>query len=1033
MLAAEDKNLLALTRLLKAGADPNEVRLRVRVRDIQTPIRVTALTIAIKNNDTKCVEELIRAGCFFDCDRGLEALEMAKNERFMAAVAEGEKAMQKYLKHNLDQRGTAFYVAFTNERIDLLQDLIDAGVSFNLKSLTFEDEAKKEALITMLTLSALNNLRGKVGNLETLLTQAVQLQDISIVKILIEKYSDLDIVNFCKNKTLQVACSGESVELINALLIGAKMEAVSCSHIEIVELLVSSGADVNCIDEDGSTLLIKAVQSKQMEIVNFLIEKKVNIDQADDSQSTALHYACRSNNLEIVKLLVNAGAKFEGYNNESYTLFSDACKVSNIDMMKLLIYAGSNINCVDKYQRTPLINSIKDHSIILKNSIIERNFATTQFLLEHGADISMVDIDGMTALMWAAKTNNEQVFDLLLDLKPEVNCVDLKQMTALAYAVMNSNVQMVAKLIQAGADVNITFSHRVKCYNICMCGTEENVICESLCTPTIVAVLSSDSELLHLLIQHGAILDMGKYFELMIALEHRNVEMSIALLKYGADANMRDTKKTPTLTIAIKQAIGGYIFHTPLVSSKSHYGIQNWRDKIKLVAESFLNNGANVSTTDNEGNTCLHAAAELGDVDVLELFVAHKADVNVQNAKGETPFMMACRHCGNVEAVRYLLTVGADVMLVDENKNTTLHHTMLKGDELLCRYEKVILELLPITIKHLIENNANIHASNGQSNTNLHLAAKFDLDASISALIKHGVNVNYQNNEGNTPLFLMKKHKLINYLIDFGSDINLQNKLGETLLHHAFSVDVARVLLEMGADKEIRTNKGQSALMYAAEASKYSLAQLLVEHGASVNVQDNKGKNALMIAIENYAIKRMSDRKKNTEFLNILLEHGADVNASDATGQTACMIAANKDCTDYCFEVLPKLLAYGADINKVDSKNRTALVHILLKIDTNKLYCISNILKLGADLVVDNEYRYLVKKISKKIEKHKEYGRTTSEVSRRLFQFCLVNGCISSVRRGGAGGAAAPPRAIFSKVASFWKLFKLKVLNIDIC
>ncbi|XP_059139286.1 ankyrin-2-like [Physella acuta] len=964
MVAAEDKNLLAYSFYRKPD------------------LLVTALTIAVEVRDIECVEELIRAGCFFNCDRGLEALEMSKNEHFMAAVAEGEKAMQKYLKDDSDQSGTAFYVAFINERIDLLYELIDAGVSINLKSLTGENLSEKLALINNLLISPQGKRSGMVRHLESLLTQAVQVKDISIIRILIEKYSDFNIVHFSKNKALQIACSGDRVELINVLLVGAKMEAVSCCHIEIVKLLVSSGADVNLVDEDGSSLLIKAVLSKQMKIVNFLIEKKVNIDQADDSRSTALHYACRSNNLEIVKLIVNAGAKVEGYNNESYTPFSEACKISQIDMMELLIKAGSDINCVDKYQRTPLMNSI-----------IERNLATTQFLLEHGADISKVDIDGMTALTWAAKTNNEQVFNLLLDLKPEVNCVDLKQMTALAYAVINSNVQMVAKLIQAGADVNITFSHQVNCYKICKipnmfleCRADVNVICESLCTPTIVAVLNNDSELLNLLIQHGAMLDMGKYSELMIALEHRNVEMSIALLNNGADANVRDTKKTPALTIAIKQAIGGYIFHTSLVRTNSHDRIQNWRDKIKLVAESFLNNCANVSTTDNEGNTCLHAAAELGDVDVLELFVDHKADVNVQNAKGETPFIMACRHCGNLEAVRYLLTVGADVMLVDENKNTTLHHTMLKGDELLCRYEKVILELLPITIKHLIKNNANIHARNGHGNTKLHLAAKFEVDASISALIKHGVNVNDQNNEGNTPLFLMKKHKLINYLIDFGTDINLQNKLGETLLHHAFSVDVARVLLEMGADKEILTNEGRSALMYATEASKYSLAQLLVEQGASVNVQDNNGKNALMLAIENYAIK--------SDFLNILLEHGADVNASDATGQTACMIAVNKDCTDYCFEVLPKLLAYGADMNKVDSKNRTALVHILLKIDTNKLYCISNILKLGADLVVDNEYRYLVQKISKKIENHKEYVITTSEVSQRLFQFCLVNGCI---------------------------------------
>ncbi|XP_059139291.1 serine/threonine-protein phosphatase 6 regulatory ankyrin repeat subunit C-like [Physella acuta] len=1101
MLAAKDNNLQALKWLLKAGADPNVHEPIKCVCSCERGQKRTALTIAMYKHNKECVEVLIRAGCFFDCDRGLDAIKMAKDYQFMAAIAEGEKVMKQYLNDS-NQSGTAFYVAFINRRIDLLKDLIDVGVSFNFKSLTREDVTNKEALINMLPLSALNNPRGKVGNLEKLLTRAVQLQKKSIVKIMIKKYSDLDIVDFSKNKALQVACSGDRVELINALLVGAKMEAVSCSHIEIVQLLVSSGSDVNCIDEDGSTLLIKACQSSQIKTVTFLLHNKVNIDQADDSQSTALLYACRSNNLEIVKLLVNAGAKVEDSNNKGLTPFSEACNVSNIDMMKLLINAGSDINCVNTYQRTPLINSIIGEGYCYefhRNSIVERNLATTQFLLEHGADISKVDIDGMTALMWAAKTNNEKVFDLLLDLKPEINCVDLTQKTALVYAVMNSNVQMVAKLIQAGADVNINFSHQVNCYKICKkpntflekmqdilrrysnekttplhlagmnssnelvtllltcganihavdehgrtplhivtiagslvimqslcqfganinaldnygnspfftallfenkevskylleCGAVVNVICESLWTPTIVAVLSIDSELLHLLIQHGAIFDMGKYSELMIALEHRNVEMSIALLKHGADANVRDTKKTPALKIAIKQAIGGYIFDTPVERSISNDGIQNWRDKIKLVSESFLNNGANVSVTDNEGNTCLHIAAELGDVNVLELFVAQKADVNVQNVKGETPLMIACSR-GNIKAIRYFLTVGADVTMVDVNKDTALHHTTLKAKEM-WRYQNVILEMLPCTITNLIANNANIHARNGQGNTALHLAVKFDLEYSIKVLIEHGANINDQNNEGNTPVFLMTNDKLIHFLVDARTDINLQNKLGETVLHHAFNVNAGRVLLEMGADMEICAHNGRTALMYATAAGKFSLAQFLVEHGGNVNVKDNERKTALMLAIENYTPNIMRYGLYDSNILKNLLEHGADVNAIDATGQTACMIAVNEQSTDYVLEVLPKLVAYGADLNKVDNKNKTVLIHILLKFNTNQLKCISKILKLGADLAVDNEYRYLVKEMSKEIKTSQKYGRTTSDLSQRLFQFCLVNGCI---------------------------------------
>ncbi|XP_059139289.1 serine/threonine-protein phosphatase 6 regulatory ankyrin repeat subunit A-like [Physella acuta] len=1025
MLAAEAENLLALTRLLKAGADPNvHKRLRFDCPWTGVPIiRVTALTLAMKNFDIECVKELIRAGSFFDCYRGLDALEMAKDYQFMAAIAEGEKVMKQYLKDDSDQPGTAFYVAFINRRIDLLQDLIDGGVPFNLKSLACVAATQKEALINMLPLSPQNNPRGIVENLEALLTQAVQLQEISIVKILIKKYSDLDIVNFLKNKALQVACSNDSVELINALLVGAKMQEFSCSYIEIVQLLVSSGAEVNLVDKDGSTLLIKAVQSKQMEIVNFLLEKKVNIDQVDDSQSTALHYACMSNSLEIVKLLVNAVAKVEVYNKESLTPFSIACKISNIDMMKLLINAGSDINCVDTYERTPLINSIREENQqdSLNNLIgcfhysaptvptTESHFDLTQFLQEHEAYYSNVDKDEMTALTWAAKTYNEQVFDLLIELKPEVNCVDLQQMTALAYAVMSRNVQMVAKLIQAGADVNIATNCQVDihkdsfiaCSNehgrtplhiaaaksyleilqsLCRfganinavdncgssplfralmfknkdaskylleCGADVNLTCDSLCSPLFVAVLYNDTELVKLLIQHGAILDMDEYSKLMVALEHRNVDVTIALLENGADANTRDIKKTPALTIAIKQYIGRYKFATPVLKATYEYqplgttktddqpvGTTTtddkknlWRNEIKLVAESFLNNGANISATDDEGNTCLHIAAEVCCVDVLELFVAHKADVNVQNAKGETPLMMACRHCGDVEAVSYLLSVGANVMLSDENNDTALHHTIFKGYAMR-GLRNVISDTLPCIITLLIENNANIHARNGQEHgadiskvnkdgmTALMWAAKTNNGNVLKLLLdlKPEVNcVDLQQTTAFAHAVMSRNVQMLANLIQAGADVNIasncQVECNAICILFYKHKELTKYLLECGADVNLICDSLCSPLFVAVLYNDTELVKLLIQHGAVVD----KGKDSELMVALGYG---------NIEMAIAILEIGANPNLRDKNNTPALMICMKlaSHINDYIVSTPSRTLSYYDKIKVWENK-----------------------------------------------------------------------------------------------------------------
>ncbi|XP_059139292.1 ankyrin repeat domain-containing protein 50-like [Physella acuta] len=267
----------------------------------------------------------------------------------------------------------------------------------------------------------------------------------------------------------------------------------------------------------------------------------------------------------------------------------------------------------------------------------------------------------MTALMWAAKTKNGNVLNLLLDLKPEVNCVDLQQTTAFAQAVISSNVQMVANLIQAGADVNVASNCQVECNAILdeygrtslyiaaalgnlkrlrhfgakvdtidhvgnstlfilvfykhkeltkyllECEADVNLICDSLCSPLFVAVLYNDTELEKLLIQHGAVVDKCKDSELVAALGYENIEMAIAVLEIRANPNLRDKNNTPALMIGMKLAshINDYIVSAPSRTLSYYDKIKVWENKIKHLTQSFLRNGANVSATDDEGNTCL--------------------------------------------------------------------------------------------------------------------------------------------------------------------------------------------------------------------------------------------------------------------------------------------------------------------------------------------------------------------------------------------------------------------------------------------
>ena len=78
------------------------------------------------------------------------------------------------------------------------------------------------------------------------------------------------------------------------------------NHVEMVQYLVESGADIELPNVHRRTCLINSVQSA--ELCAFLIEKGALINTQDIDGYTALHYAVIKDQLDTVKLLIELGA-----------------------------------------------------------------------------------------------------------------------------------------------------------------------------------------------------------------------------------------------------------------------------------------------------------------------------------------------------------------------------------------------------------------------------------------------------------------------------------------------------------------------------------------------------------------------------------------------------------------------------------------------------------------------------------------------------------------------------------------------------
>lgn len=104
---------------------------------------------------------------------------------------------------------------------------------------------------------------------------------------------------------------------------------------DILEFLLSNGADPNIESVEGATPIMNAVQSNQMEHLKMLIENKADVNKQDKRGFTALHRAAEMGHIEIVKELLQNGAKKE-IEAEGHTALSLAKAINNKEIIEML-------------------------------------------------------------------------------------------------------------------------------------------------------------------------------------------------------------------------------------------------------------------------------------------------------------------------------------------------------------------------------------------------------------------------------------------------------------------------------------------------------------------------------------------------------------------------------------------------------------------------------------------------------------------------------------------------------------------------
>ena len=231
-------------------------------------------------------------------------------------------------------------------------------------------------------------------------------------------------------------------------------------------------------------------------------------------------------------------------------------------------------------------------------------------------------------------------------------------------------------------------------------------------------------------------------------------EIAKVLIEHGArlDAQVPDTGNT-----ALYHAVGsGYAkFVGVLLAARAGLDVRNRGGVTALVyachigrsglAETLLRHGADPYVATEEGLTCLHAAAERGDVRLAALFSDIRPDfpVDTRAADGRTALHVASGHY-SAPMIEWLVARGA--VVDDPLPETGLTPLMLAART---GHRNTVAALLDAGAD--VEAKGGVRAYGARA---LHLAAQNGRIDAIRTLLERGANINARLSLGPSPLFL---------------------------------------------------------------------------------------------------------------------------------------------------------------------------------------------------------------------------------------------------------------------------------------
>ena len=430
-----------------------------------------------------------------------------------------------------------------------------------------------------------------------------------------------------------------------------------------------------------------AAMKRNREAVRSLLLRKADVNAPQVDGTTALHWAVSLDDQDTADLLLRAGAKVSVANRVGATPMQLAALNGNAAMVEALLRAGVDANAA--------LTPSGDTALMIASRTGKTD--AIRVLLDHGAHVNAAEQwGGTTALMWAVAERHADAVRLLIDRGANVNArsnfvpaangrgfegrtpVVPKPgqapeefasgwLTPLMFAAREGDIESARLVVAAGADVNAIASDGKDALGL--------------------AIFNGNYELASFLVDSKSKVnqaDTQRFTPLFWAVDRRNMETAPnfpwmvtadplplieKLLDAGANPNAI-VNNTPRARM--RAGSPRIVFATALMRAA-------FSGDLELV-KLLLAKGADPTIVSSDNETMIEAAAALGFIqgyskgkpaaerlEVIRLLVDLGADVNAPDDYGITP-LMAAANMGEVSIIQFLVDRGADLGAYDLGK-----------------------------------------------------------------------------------------------------------------------------------------------------------------------------------------------------------------------------------------------------------------------------------------------------------------------------------------------------------------------------